>query len=76
MDLDATKLELVQLLLQVKEESTLYKVKSILEKQKSLDWWEDLSADEKASIDEGIKQSERGETISHKEVMKVFDKWH
>lgn len=76
MDIDATKLELVKLLLQVKEESTLYKVKKILKKEASRDWWDDLSADEKASIDEGIKQSERGETISHKEVMKVFDKWH
>lgn len=60
MDLDATKLELVQLLLQVKEESALYKVKSILEKEGSRDWWDDLSEKQQMRIEQGKKEADLG----------------
>ena len=76
MNIDATKLELVQLLLKVEEESTLYKVKSILKKEISRDWWDDLSKEEKNDIEIGIAQNEKGETTPHSEVMKRFEKWH
>lgn len=56
------------------EEEDLMYAKTVLESN-SKDWWDDLSENEKASIEEGIAQSERGEGIPHAEVMKRFDKW-
>lgn len=32
------------------------------------DWWEELSAEEKADIEEGIQEADRGELISAEEV--------
>ena len=39
------------------------------------DWWNEISADHKKAIDEGIAQLENGETIPHKEVMQKYSKW-
>lgn len=73
MNIEATKLELVQLLLHTQKESILLKIKSIYEEES--DWWKDLSISEQEEIEEGLKQIENGEVVSHEEVMKRFDSW-
>ena len=44
-------------------------------KQKPTDWWDTISEEEKAEIEEGAKEIERGEFISHEEVMANPRKW-
>ncbi|MCC8358475.1 hypothetical protein [Salinimicrobium sediminilitoris] len=74
MDIKATKLELMQLLLQTDEESVLKRVKSILEEE-STDWWDDLNEEEIDEIYIGLLQADSGEVIDHEEVRKKFNKW-
>lgn len=74
MDIKATKLELMQLLLQTDKESVLEKVKSVLEEE-SGDWWDDLSKEEKEEIYVGLLQADLGEVIDHEEVKKKYEKW-
>lgn len=74
MDIKATKLELMQLLLQTDKESVLSKVKSVLEEETG-DWWDDLGKDEREEIYAGLLQADIGEVIDHEEVRKKFDKW-
>jgi predicted transcriptional regulator len=42
---------------------------------KSKESWQDISAEEKQEIEEGLKQAENGELIPHKEVMGKYEKW-
>lgn len=74
MDIDATKLELMQLLLNTRKESILNKIKHIFQEESS-DWWTEMSAEEQAEIEEGLRQTENGEVVSHESVMKRFDAW-
>lgn len=74
MNIEVTKLELMQLLLNTKKESVLLRIKQIFEEE-SADWWTTLSTEEQAAITEGLQQAENGEVISHERVMKRFDKW-
>lgn len=46
-----------------------------LKKNEEKDWWDQLSLDEKAEIEEGLAQADRGEVVSHKEVMAKYKKW-
>lgn len=73
MDIEATKLELMQLILNTKKESILKKIKKIYQEESS-DWWIEMSAEEQAEIEEGLRQAEAGEVVSHESVMKRFDK--
>jgi len=43
----------------------------ISDKEISNDWWDEMSDDERASVEEGIKQLENGEGIPHEEMVKI-----
>ncbi len=63
MNIEATKLELMYLLLQTQKESLLKKVKSVFE-------------EEQKEIKTGLTQVDKAEYIANKTVMKHFDRWH
>ena len=74
MNIEATKLELMQLLLNTSKESILMKIKRIYQEEEK-DWWAELSSEEKEEIEEGLLQAEKGEVTTHESVMKRFDAW-
>ncbi len=75
MNVEATKLELMHLLLQTQKESLLAKLKKVFEEEQ-VDWWNDMSKEEQEEIKVGLTQADKGEVISHKKVMDRFKKWH
>ena len=50
-------------------------VHQIIEIENEKDWWDDLPSEVQASIDEGIKQADKGQVIPHDEFMKRNKKW-
>lgn len=68
MNLQAKKLELVQLILNTEKPSILKKVEDVLKKK--CDWWDEISDDERKSIEQGLAEADRGELIPHEQVMK------
>ncbi len=70
MDLQAKKLELVQLILNTDRPSLLEKVSQLLKQEKEADWWDELPISVQKDIDEAIAEANKGETIPHEEVMK------
>jgi thiamine pyrophosphate-dependent acetolactate synthase large subunit-like protein len=69
MNIQAKKLELVQLILNTEKPSILEKVESLLRKETTSDWWDEISDEERAAIQEGLYQLDRGEGIPHEKVM-------
>jgi len=66
MDIKATKLALVQSILDTKEEAILEQIKLIFDSSRH-DWWDAISDENKNTIEEGINQLNRGEGILHDE---------
>jgi predicted transcriptional regulator len=75
MNIEATKLELMHLLLQTQKESILKKLKSVFEEEQG-DWWIEMSKNEQEEINKGLKEADNSEYIPNETVMKRFDKWH
>lgn len=71
MDIQAKKLELFQMLLNVNEASILKKVEEVIKKEKSADWWDELSKEAKETLEESLGEAERGETMPYEEAMKA-----
>lgn len=69
MDVKAVKLELLQKILETREESILEQIKLVFE-QSTQDWWDLTDDREKKAIEEGLTQLEAGEAIPHEEVIK------
>ena len=74
MDIQAEKLNLIKWLTDVKEPSVIERFLALKNEQQP-DWWDEIGEDEKAEIEEGITQADRGEVFSHEEVMAKYDKW-
>ena len=67
------KLQLIRLIDNTDDISLLDKAYAALSKlfsKQQTDWWDEISAAEKASIERGIAQADRGELIPHEQVMK------
>ena len=69
MDIQATKIELAQLLLNTDDVSVLNKIKSIFKTEKK-DWWLELSKEQQDSIDEGFAEIDRGEFVTWEDLKK------
>lgn len=74
MNLAATKLELTKQLLNTKDTGIINHIKAVFE-TRTEDWWNELPDEIKTSLDRALKQSEKGETKPHTEVMKKYRKW-
>ena len=70
MNLQAKKLELVQLIINTKKPLTLRKVEDVLKGENESDWWDEISDAERQSIEKGLAEADRGELIPHETVMK------
>lgn len=75
MNIEATKLELMHLLLQTQKESLLAKLKSVFEEEQ-VDWWNEMSEDEQEEIKKGISLADNEKYVANNTVMQSFDKWH
>ena len=67
MDIKARKLELVQNILDTREESILEQIKLIFDTA-GQDWWDLISDRDKKVISEGIAQLDGGQGIPQEEV--------
>ncbi|MDO9614768.1 MAG: hypothetical protein Q7J86_09625, partial [Bacteroidota bacterium] len=66
MNLEARKLNLINWISSIQEDTILDKVEKI--QQEKTDWWDVISDKDKKAIDEGIAQLDRGEHLTHSQV--------
>jgi hypothetical protein len=74
MNIQNTKIELIQWLTFLDDKSLLQKIIDLRNKQ-TKDWWNNISESEKDSIEKGISDSKSGKLNSHSEARKVYEKW-
>ncbi|MCB9032419.1 MAG: hypothetical protein H6553_01125 [Chitinophagales bacterium] len=68
------KIELIQWLTTL-EDSTLIQKIIELRKNETKDWWNEISEDEKESIELGIADAENGNLQPNSAAKKVYGKW-
>lgn len=74
VNLQNAKLELIQWLSTLEDNSVIQKIIE-LRKKESVDWWNQISEDEKKSIEKGIKDAENGKLNPNSEARKLYEKW-
>lgn len=68
------KIELIQWLSTLNDESIIEKIMKLRENEKA-DWWDEISKEEKESIKNGLKDAASGNMESHSNVRKLYNKW-
>lgn len=74
MDIQAEKIRLIEWLAGLNDIKILNEF-IMFKKVKEEDWWDGISPEERAEIEEGIEQADRGEVLPHAEVMAKYKKW-
>ena len=69
MDIQASKIELAKMILDLEDSKLIEKVRRLITKEKK-DFYDELSEDEKLEVRYGIEQLDRGEKVSWEEVYK------
>ena len=68
------KIELIQWLTTLDDRSIIQKILD-LRKDNTSDWWDELSKEERKSIEQGLSDAEEGKLVPQSEVRKVYEKW-
>jgi len=76
MNIHAEKLGLIEWIVRLTDSAILEKLKRIHDEYNtSSDWWDDISSEEKESIDRGLKDIEEGRVYSHETAKKLYEKY-
>ena len=77
MDIVELRTDLHNMIDKISDSNVLYAVKTLLSGKATtqIDWWDTISDEEKAEIEQGLAEADRGEVIPHEEVMKKYEKW-
>ncbi|HEX9825949.1 MAG TPA: hypothetical protein VGA80_05065 [Flavobacteriaceae bacterium] len=74
INLQNKKIELIQWLSTLDDQSLIDKLMKLRNKEKT-DWWNEISTDEQKSIEKGIQDADNGKLTSHSNVKKIYEKW-
>ncbi len=75
MSIATTKLDLAKKIIDTNDKDIINHIKAIFDTHPEADWFEELPDDVKASVEQGIKEADRGEGTPHAVVMKKVRKW-
>jgi hypothetical protein len=64
----AVKYRIISAIINSNDEQVLNAVKSLLNVDDEVDFWEGLSEGDRAAIDEGLEQLDNGQHVSHESV--------
>ncbi|MEK6783790.1 MAG: hypothetical protein AABY93_18970 [Bacteroidota bacterium] len=74
MDIQVEKLHLIEWLARLNNTAVLKQFIALKNEQEK-DWWDQIVPEEKSEIEEGLARANRGEEVTHKEVMAKYKKW-
>lgn len=73
MNIETRKVSIINWITRLNDEKILSKIESI--QQSEPDWWDMISDKEKSEIAQGLNEIEKGELLTHDEVMERYKKW-
>ncbi len=77
MDVIELRTDLHNMIDKISDSNILSAVRTLLSGKiaTQTDWWHTISDEERAEIEQGLAEADRGEVISHEEVMAKYKKW-
>ena len=74
-NVEKEKLEIIKWVTGLKDRDAIEKLRMLRESPKRLDWWDEITDEEKTAMDKGIADIKAGRVRPHKEAKKLYAKW-
>ena len=71
MDIQLEKLELIKKLAETNDFAVIESIRKIFQKEKK-DWWDELSDEQKANIEQGEKDFENGDFVTSEDFFEML----
>ena len=71
MDIQLEKLELIKVIAETEDVSLIKSFKKLLKKEKK-EWWEDLTDEQKATIEQGEEDFENGDFVTSEDFFSML----
>lgn len=75
MNIQNEKLKLIEWIASLQDDSIIERIKLLKMQHSPKDWWDEISDEEKAAIEEGLKDIREGRVVPHEELKKRYEKW-
>lgn len=75
MNVEKEKLEIIKWVTSLKDNTALERLNMLRTCKKKIDWWSEITAEEKAAIDKGLEDIKSGRMKAHKEARKLYERW-
>ncbi|HRK55170.1 MAG TPA: hypothetical protein PK185_14730 [Cyclobacteriaceae bacterium] len=73
--IEKEKLEIIKWVTTLKDETSIERLKMLMDSKSKLDWWDQISDEEKNAIEKGLDDIKAGRVKPHSEVKKIYEKW-
>ena len=77
MNISTEKLDIIQRICEIQDNDLIDLIKNIVDipSASKSDWWNQISIEEKESINRGLNDLEQGNVYSHDQIRKKYEKW-
>jgi hypothetical protein len=75
LSIEKEKLEIIKWVTNLKDDTAIERLRMLRVNPKKLDWWNEVTDEEKAAIDKGLADIKAGRVKPHKEAKKLYEKW-
>jgi hypothetical protein len=75
INIEREKLDIIKWVTGLKDTSALERIRMLRVHPKKMDWWDEITEEEKSAIDKGLEDIKEGRVRPHKEAKKIYEKW-
>ena len=77
MNISAEKLDIIQRICEIQDNDLIELIKNIVDlpRVSQKDWWDQITQEEKESINRGLNDLQQGKVHSHDQIRKKYEKW-
>jgi len=77
MNISAEKLEIIQRICEIQDNDLIDLIKYVVDSPHTSrsDWWDQITQEEKDSVNRGLNDLQQGKVYSHDQIRKKYEKW-
>ncbi|MBL7876038.1 MAG: hypothetical protein JNL53_10255 [Cyclobacteriaceae bacterium] len=75
LNIEKEKLEIIKWVTNLKDDAAIERLRMLRVNPKKLDWWNEVTEEEKAAIEKGLADIKAGRVKPHKEAKKLYERW-
>lgn len=75
INIEKEKLDIIQWIVGLKDESFIERLMVLKDSSSNSDWWDEISEEEKASLERGLEDFSKGKVSPHSDAKRLYEKW-